>query len=66
MAEEIRTLLHTVEGPKGKVEVYEVEGAANGSLDTSYEVIAGGVTRDRVRAMGHAYIVAEELAGVTP
>jgi hypothetical protein len=53
MAGELRTLLHTVEGPKGRVEVYEVE-----------ESPAGGATRECVRAMGHAYIVAEELAGV--
>jgi hypothetical protein len=65
MANEVRTLLHTIEGPKGKVEVYEVEDPSSGSFDTRYEVITGGETRDRVRAMGHAYIVAEELAGVS-
>jgi hypothetical protein len=65
MAGELRTLLHTVEGPKGRVEVYEVEESpAGGTIETQYEVIAGGATRECVRAMGHAYIVAEELAGV--
>jgi hypothetical protein len=60
-----RTLLQSIEGPNGKVDVYEVEESpAGGTIETRYEVRSGDKTHETVRALGHAYIVAEELAGV--
>jgi hypothetical protein len=60
----IRTLLHKIEGPRAQVEVFEIEvAAAGGSSEIQYEVVVAGAVKKRVRALGHAYIVAEELAG---
>jgi hypothetical protein len=57
------TLVTTIEGPKGKAELYEVERhAPNGAIEVEYEVRVG----DRVEkfaALGAAYIVAGEMTG---
>jgi hypothetical protein len=57
-----RTLLHTIEGPKGKAEVFELESASGDSVVTEYEV-SFGQRQERVPALGHAVILAEELTG---
>ena len=54
-----RTLLNTVEGPKGKAELYEV---VDSGPQPVYEVVCGGTTQS-FRSMGEAYITAGELAG---
>jgi len=61
-----QSLLHTVEGPKGIAQVYEVESTAPGQATViRYEVVCGQ-QRERVQALGHACILAEELAGAQP
>jgi hypothetical protein len=67
MAEATRTLLRTVEGPKGKAEIYEILEASNsdatvGGEVVNYEVMFNNETHS-ARALGEASIVAEELAG---
>ena len=54
-----RTLLTTVEGPKGTAELYE---STDGSPQPSYEVVCGGQTQT-FKSMGEAYITAGELVG---
>ena len=54
-----RTLLNTVDGPKGKAELYEV---MDGGPQPVYEVVCGG-TKQSFKSMGEAYITAGELAG---
>jgi len=54
-----RTLLTTVEGPKGKADLFEVVGS---DPQPSYEVISGGTTQS-FKSMGEAYITAGELVG---
>ena len=69
MAEPTRTLLRTIEGPKGKADIYEILQASS-SVDTvggevvDYEVIFNNETH-KARALGEASIVAEELAGTS-
>jgi len=64
MAASTGTLLHTVEGPKGIVEVFEVEGGSpEKGTTTVYEVVFG-TKRERVYALGHACILAQEAAGL--
>mgnify|MGYP003313256916 CR=1 FL=1 len=63
-----RTLITTIEGPKGSAEVYEVnEDSAqttttSGMTSSCYEVICGGETQT-VMTLGEASIVAHELSG---
>ena len=47
-----RTLLNTVEGPKGKAELFEV---VDGGPQPVYEVVCGGTTQS-FKSMGEAYI----------
>ena len=53
-----RNLLQTIEGPKGKADVIEVQESGR----TVYEVRHDGKA-DRFLAMGEAFIVAGELTG---
>jgi hypothetical protein len=67
MAEATRTLLHTVDGPNGRAEIYEIleesnDDATVGGEVVNYEVIFNNQAH-RARALGEASIVAEELAG---
>ncbi len=62
-----RSLVAVIEGPKGKAEVFEVNGepvgtATSGAISTSYEVVFGSKT-ESVMTLGEASIVAHELAG---
>jgi hypothetical protein len=66
MAEE-RTFITTIEGPKGKAEVWEVtEGssttATSGVATSMYEVLCGS-TKETVPTLGEASIIAHELSG---
>ena len=54
-----RTLLTTVEGPKGKDDLFEV---VDSGPQPSYEVICGSATQS-FKSMGEAYITAGELVG---
>ena len=54
-----RTLLNTVEGPKGKAELFEV---VDGGPQPVYEVVCGGTTQS-FKSMGEAYITCGELVG---
>ncbi|HTE84749.1 MAG TPA: hypothetical protein VK821_08445 [Dehalococcoidia bacterium] len=67
MVEPTRTLLRTIEGPKGKAEIYEILQASNtdatiGGEVVDYEVIFNNEAHP-ARALGEASLVAEELAG---
>ena len=67
MADSTRTLLRTIDGPKGKAEIYEILEASNndatvGGEVVNYEVIFNDQAH-KARALGEASIVAEELAG---
>ena len=55
-----RTLLHTVEGPKGQAALFEVISSAQAK--PQYEVDFGGTTTS-FRSMGEAYIEAGNLSG---
>lgn len=55
-----RTLLHTIEGPKGKAALFEVISA--GQAQPKYEVDFGGTTTS-FSSMGEAYIEAGNLSG---
>lgn len=55
-----RTLVHTVEGPKGKATLYEV--ISTGQAQPKYEVEFGGATSS-FNNMGEAYIEAGNLSG---
>ncbi len=63
-----RELITTIEGPKGKAEVYEVsEGgsptsATSGVMSSTYEVVMGSST-ETVMTLGEASIVAHEMSG---
>ncbi len=58
------TLLTAVEGPKGKAEIFEVvQQAESGGQRFEYEVRYNGDTQT-CKALGEAYVVAGELAGV--
>ena len=62
-----KSLVAVIEGPKGKAEVFEVNGepvgtATSGTLHTMYEVVHGGKAQS-VMTLGEASIVAHELAG---
>lgn len=64
-----RSLITTIEGPKGNAEVYEVsEGssttATSGVDSTVYEVVCGS-EKQTVPTLGEASIIAHELAGVS-
>ena len=57
----------TIEGPKGRVEVFEVVEAASSpgsSFDPVYEVVGQGQTT-QYSSEGEAITVAQELAGVS-
>jgi hypothetical protein len=57
----------TVEGPKGKVDVFEVIESANakdGTFEPTYEVVGQGKT-SRFSSEGEAITVAQEMAGVS-
>lgn len=57
------SLVTTVEGPKGKAEIYEiVQPVESGGQRFEYEVRYNGETQT-CKALGEAYIVAGELAG---
>jgi hypothetical protein len=67
LATPTRTLLRTVDGPKGKAEIFELmqesgNGNSTGEEIVEYEVVCNQQTH-KVRALGEASIVAEELAG---
>ena len=55
-----RTLLHTIEGPKGKAGLFEVINA--GQAQPKYEVEFGGATTS-FSSMGEAYIEAGNMSG---
>jgi hypothetical protein len=62
-----RSLIATIEGPKGSATVYEVsEGtnttATSGVDSTVYEVVCGSTT-ETVPTLGEASIIAHELSG---
>lgn len=58
------TLLTTIEGPKGKAEIFEVvQPVESGGQRFEYEVRYNKETQV-CKALGEAYIVAGELAGV--
>ena len=62
-----RSLITTIEGPKGNAEVYEVsEGpsttATSGVDTTVYEIVCGG-ERQTVPTLGEASIIAHEWSG---
>ena len=62
-----RSLITTIEGPKGSADVYEVsEGpsttATSGVDTTVYEVVCGS-ERQTVPTLGEASIIAHELSG---
>jgi hypothetical protein len=62
-----RSLITTIEGPKGNAEVYEVsEGssttATSGVDSTVYEVVCGTESQT-VPTLGEASIIAHELSG---
>jgi hypothetical protein len=67
MASEERTHLRTIEGPNGKAEIFEVMRGANEDATVGGDVVDYEVVFDnrsqRVRALGEASLVAEELAG---
>ena len=54
-----RTLLTTVEGPKGTAELYE---STDGGPQPTYEVVCGSETQS-FKSMGEAYITAGVLVG---
>lgn len=63
MATSTGTTLYTMKGPKGTAEVFEREEGSQGQGTTTvYEVVCG-TSRQRVYALGHACILAQELAG---
>ena len=55
-----RTLLHTIEGPKGKAGLFEVISA--GQAQPKYEVEFGGATTS-FSSKGEAYIEAGNMSG---
>ncbi len=55
-----RTLLHTIDGPKGKAGLFEVINS--GQAQPKYEVDFGGKTVT-FSSMGEAYIEAGNLSG---
>lgn len=55
-----RTLLHTIEGPKGKAGLFEVISA--GQAQPKYEVEFGGASTS-FSSMGEAYIEAGNMSG---
>lgn len=58
------TLLTTIEGPKGKAEIFEiVQPVESGGQRFEYEVRYNAESQV-CKALGEAYIVAGELAGV--
>lgn len=62
-----RSLITTIEGPKGNAEVYEVsEGpstsATSGVDSTVYEVVCGS-EKQTVPTLGEASIIAHEMSG---
>lgn len=62
-----RSLITTIEGPKGNAEVYEVsEGpsttATSGVDTTVYEVVCGS-DKQTVPTLGEASIIAHEMSG---
>ena len=66
MAEE-RTHITTIEGPKGKAEVYELSDTPTGTVtsgvaSSTYEIVFGN-ERQITLTLGEASIVAHELAG---
>ena len=66
MAEE-RTHITTIEGPKGKAEVYEISSgssttATSGIESIVYEVVCGN-SKESVPTLGEASIIAHELSG---
>jgi hypothetical protein len=67
MTEPTRTLLRTIEGPKGKAEIYEILQVSNSDVTVGGEVVDYEVVFNneahKARALGEASIVAEELAG---
>jgi hypothetical protein len=67
MAAEERTHLRTIEGPNGKAEIFEILRSSNpdaaiGGEVVDYEIVFNNQSQ-RVRALGEASLVAEELAG---
>lgn len=57
------TLVATIEGPLGKVELYEVTSTLpSGALGVEYEVRTGGEVQ-RFPSLGTAYIAAGERTG---
>ncbi|MEK9658661.1 MAG: hypothetical protein VW450_01775 [Chloroflexota bacterium] len=63
-----RSLIATIEGPKGKAEVYEVAEsgavttATSGVASSVYEVVCGSAKETYV-TLGEASIAAHELSG---
>ena len=62
-----RTLITTIEGPKGSASVYELsEGpsgtAASGVAASVYEIVCGDA-KETVPTLGEASIIAHELSG---
>ncbi len=62
-----RTFITSIEGPKGKADVFEVsEGASttatSGVETTTYEIVCGS-EKQNVPTLGEASIIAHELSG---
>ena len=59
------TLLTTIEGPNGKSEIFEiVQPVESGGQRFEYEVRYNDAQAQVCKALGEAYIIAGELAGV--
>jgi hypothetical protein len=57
------SLVATVDGPFGKVEIFEIATTLpSGTLSVEYEVRQGAEVQT-YPALGHAYIAAGEMAG---
>jgi hypothetical protein len=67
MTEATRTLLRTIDGPRGKAEIYEILEASNSDVTVGGEVVNYEVLfnneKHPARALGEASLVAEELTG---
>ena len=65
---ETRTLINTIEGPKGSADVFEVSQSDSSTTATSgvetsmYEIVCGS-EKQTVPTLGEASIIAHELSG---
>jgi hypothetical protein len=61
MSEE--TVVHEVEGPKGKATIYEVPTVQPSGVQVVDYIVRCGDKEETTRALGAAYAIAQELAG---